>query len=143
MVHIEPVGNGKAALKYLAPYIFRVAISNNNILDLKEGKVTFRYKDSETKLWRVRIIPAEEFIHRFLQHVLPYKFIKVRYYGFLSANKRKQLENVKELSGQKYIPIKANTIKPDNNKNQTLRCPKCGNLLTWVKQLPRKRGPPW
>lgn len=51
--HIEPVGTGQSALKYLTPYIFRVAISNNNILSLKQGKVTFRYKDGDSKTFRL------------------------------------------------------------------------------------------
>lgn len=143
VVHIEPVGSGLSALKYLAPYIFRVAISNNNILALNDGSVTFRFKDSNTNKWRRNTIPAEEFIRRFLQHILPHRFRKVRYYGCLSPRKRKQLEKIKERIGQRSIPIKVSTPEPEPLKNNTLCCPECGNQLILVEILPRKRGPPW
>lgn len=79
VVHSEPVGSGQAAFKYLAPYVFRVAISNNRILKLEDGQVTFKYKESATDQIKFCTIPAEEFIRRFLQHVLPDRFIKLRY----------------------------------------------------------------
>jgi hypothetical protein len=96
VVDIEPVGKGKAALKYLTPYIFRVAISNQRIEDFQDGKVTFRYQDNNGK-WHRPILEVEKFISRFLQHVLPKGFVKVRYYGFLSTRKRQLLEDIKEL----------------------------------------------
>jgi hypothetical protein len=80
-----------SALKYLAPYIFRVAISNNRILKLEDGKVTFRYRTSGTGKTKTCTLPAEESIRRFLQHVLPKGFVKVRYYGFLASGCRQQL----------------------------------------------------
>jgi hypothetical protein len=85
VVHSQAVGNGEGVLKYLAPYIFRVAISNSRILKLANGKVTFRYQDSDTGRTRLCTLKAEEFIRRFLQHVLPKGFVKVRYYGFFSC----------------------------------------------------------
>ena len=97
VIDIEPVGNGEAAVKYLAPYIFRVAISNRNILSMKEGQVTFRNKDSETREVQFRTLPADRFIALFLQHVLPRGFIKVRYFGFYASTKKHLLAIVKEL----------------------------------------------
>jgi hypothetical protein len=85
------VGSGLGALKYLAPYIFRVAISNNRILKLENDRVTFRYRDTETGAERLCTLEAEDFIHRFLQHVLPKGFVKVRYYGLFSPGLRKPL----------------------------------------------------
>ena len=76
VVHCKPVGSGVGALKYLAPYIFRVAISNNRILNLENDRVTFRYRDTDTAQERVCTLAAEEFIRRFLQHVLPKGFVK-------------------------------------------------------------------
>lgn len=143
VVHIEPVGTGLSALKYLAPYIFRVAISNNNILALNDGMVTFRFKDTNTNKWCLNTMPAEEFIHRFLQHTLPQRFRKVRYYGFLSPRKSKQLEKIKERFVGRSISNKVSTPEPEPLKNNTLCCPKCGSQLIWVEELPRKRGPPW
>ena len=61
--------------QYLAPYIFRVAISNNRILKLEAGRVTFSYKESATDQTKLCTLAAEEFLHRFLQHVLPNRFV--------------------------------------------------------------------
>ena len=78
VVDLLPVGSGETALRYLTPYIFRVAISNRRILSLDDGKVKFQFKDSKTGEQKIAVLPAEHFIHRFLQHVLPHRFIKVR-----------------------------------------------------------------
>ena len=66
VVHSEPVGSGEAAFKYLAPYVFRVAISNSRILKLEDGRVTFKYKDSATDQVKFATVSAEEFMRRFL-----------------------------------------------------------------------------
>jgi hypothetical protein len=99
VVHCKPVGNGNSALKYLAPYIYRVAITNNRIEKLEDGQVSFRFKNSDTGRWEIRRLPVFEFIHRFLQHVLPKGFVKIRYYGLLSPNKRNHLAAAKCLLG--------------------------------------------
>ncbi|MGD0613631.1 MAG: IS91 family transposase [Anaerolineales bacterium] len=96
VVHCEDVGSGLGALKYLAPYIFRVAISNNRILKLENDRVTFRYRDTDTGQERRCTLEAEEFIHRFLQHVLPRSFVKVRYYGLFSPTFRKPLAALRQ-----------------------------------------------
>jgi hypothetical protein len=103
VVHCESVGNGIRALKYLAPYIYRVAITNNRIEKLQNGMVTFRFKNSDTDQWETSIVPVFEFIHRFLQHVLPKNFIKIRYYGFMAPNKRNLLTVAKYLLGDTAI----------------------------------------
>src|SRR6266545_3543253 len=71
VVHSETVGSGLQAFQYLAPYIFRVAISNNRIRSLEHGTVTFAYKESATDQLKRCTVTAEEFIRRFLQHMLP------------------------------------------------------------------------
>jgi hypothetical protein len=71
VIHCKPVGDGRTALKYLAPYIFRVAISNRRLVKLENDQVTFRYRTSDTGQLRLCTLSAEEFINRFLQHVLP------------------------------------------------------------------------
>ena len=70
-VDIEPVGNGLSVLKYLAPYIFRMAISNKDILDVTDTHVTFRYREGKTNAIKTKTLPGEQFMHPFLQHVLP------------------------------------------------------------------------
>jgi len=97
VVHSEQVGSGEAAFKYLAPYVFRVAISNRSLLKLEDGRVTFKYKDSATYQIRFCTVTAEEFIRRFLQHVLPSRFVKLRYYGLMSPGNRDLLSKTREL----------------------------------------------
>ncbi|MCK5146348.1 transposase [bacterium] len=138
VVHIEPVGNGVAALKYLAPYIFRVAISDRNILSDKNGKVTFRYRESKTHRFRLCSLDAITFISRFLQHVLPKGFVKVRYYGLFASQNRKLLEKVKERLGQLLAPVK----KICEKITKSFCCPKCGSPMLFMGNLPHKRGPP-
>ena len=70
-MHCKPVGDGRTVLKYLAPYIFRVAISNRRLVKLEHDQVTFRYRTTDTGQLRLCTLSAEEFIHSFLQHVLP------------------------------------------------------------------------
>lgn len=137
VVHIKPVGNGDAVLKYLAPYIFRVALSNQNILSLENGKVTFRFKDAQTSKYKTRKLPALQFISLFLQHVLPRGFVKVRYFGFLATQKRRALNNVKELLGLLFKP---NEIKPKTQK--PFRCPNCGREMLLLGEFTKNRAPP-
>jgi len=91
VVHCQPVGRGQAVLKYLAPYIYRVALSNRRLVKLEHDQVTFRYQDSQTRQTKCCTLPVDAFIHRFLQHVLPKGFVKVRYYGLFSPGDRQRL----------------------------------------------------
>jgi hypothetical protein len=99
VVHCEPAGTGKEVLKYMAPYIYRVAISNKNLLKLENDLVTFKYKHSKTKEWQIRTLPVFEFMHVFLQHVLPRGFKKVRHYGFLSSRHKLTLALLQYMLG--------------------------------------------
>jgi len=82
IVHITPWGEGEqAVLDYLARYVFRVAITNARIADLDDQAVTIRYKQRKSSRWRACHIAGDEFMRRFLQHVLPKGFHKVRYFG--------------------------------------------------------------
>ena len=144
VVDLEPVGSGEAAFKYLAPYIFRVAISNNRILKLEDGKVTFKYKESATDQTRFSTVTAEQFIRRFLQHVLPERFVKVRYYGLLSPSNRHLLNKARELLGASVS--ERGPAVPDQDGQQdgeARRCPECGDELILVRRLGGKgRAPP-
>ena len=139
----RPVGSGERALKYLAPYIFRVAISNKRLLKLENGNVTFQYRDGETKQFKTKTVAAEEFIRRFLQHVLPHRFIKVRYYGFLSSSHRKRLEKIKELLNVNLIATEptdaADAEAPEECEARVMRCPKCGGVMKLVGEITPKR----
>jgi len=121
-------------LKYLAPYIFRVAISNNRILKLENDRVTFRYRDTDSGQERRCTLEAEEFIHRFLQHVLPRNFVKVRYYGLFSPSfrkllsaLRKQLEATLSLSSSREESLPSHDPHAElTPSHHTIRCPICG-----------------
>jgi hypothetical protein len=80
----------EAVLNYLSRYVFRTAISNARILDMNQSHVTFRWKDRSISAWRVERLSGVEFLRRFLQHVLPRGFHKVRYYGLWNPSKREQ-----------------------------------------------------
>jgi hypothetical protein len=84
-----PFGGPEQVLKYLARYTHRVAISNARLLDVRDGRVTFRYKDyADAHRQKTMTLDAEEFLRRFVQHVLPRSFVKVRHYGLLANAQR-------------------------------------------------------
>lgn len=141
VVHCQPVGTGQAALKYLAPYVFRVALSNRHILKLQEDQVTFRYRNSATCHWQSRTLPAEEFIRRFLQHVLPKGFQKIRYYGFFSSGQRHRLHQVRQLLGAVIPPpptplAQLHSPNPSPAKPALIPCPSCGRPMHLTQTLP-------
>jgi hypothetical protein len=141
VVHSEPVGTGAAAFKYLAPYIFRVAISNNRLRKLEHGNVTFSFKESATDQLKSAKVTAPEFIRRFLQHVLPPRFIKVRYYGLLSPKHRQLLQRARQLLAAATGKVKSKDLKLIEPL-APLRCPHCGGPLTLLSPLaPRGRAP--
>ena len=94
-----PFAGPEQMLEYLGRYTHRVAISNNRILSIDNGKVTFTYRDRErNNEIREMTLAADEFIRRFLLHILPRGFMKIRYFGFLShKNKKQALEVIRNL----------------------------------------------
>jgi hypothetical protein len=97
----KPIGNPEKILEYLSRYVFRIAITDRRILEVKDGKVRFSWKDYRTGRFREMKLDVDEFIRRFLLHVLPKGFFKVRYYGILSSRYRKQnIETAKQLLAQ-------------------------------------------
>ena len=96
VVHCKPLGDGRTALKHLAPYVFRVAISNRRLVKLEHDQVTFRYRTSDTGKLRLCTLSTEEFIHSFLQHALTKGFVKVRYYGFFAPGCRLRLASLRQ-----------------------------------------------
>lgn len=140
VVHSKPVGNGNAALKYLAPYIYRIAISNRRLLSLSTGslenaQVSFSYRDPKTGKTRKTSLPADKFIHHFLQHVLPRGFVKVRYYGFFGPRARAKL-NALQLSLGTLPSSQPKEKPPDNAARKKLTtCPQCGALMLLIQTL--------
>ncbi|MCX6036522.1 MAG: transposase, partial [Chloroflexi bacterium] len=147
VVHCKPVGNGRTALKYLAPYIFRVAISNRRLVKLENNQVTFHYRSSDTHQLKFCTLSAEEFIHRFLQHVLPKGFVKIRYFGFFGSSQRLLLAALRLLlETDTHSPLPENLPLPSPTlPKDTLLCPICGKALLRLYIIPpldRLRAPP-
>jgi hypothetical protein len=149
VVHCKPVGSGQTALKYLAPYIFRVALSNRRLVKLENDQVTFRYTEAVSGQTRYCTLPAEQFLHRFLQHVLPKGFVKVRYYGFFAPGVRPQLAALQQQLAQRAtdhdaVASIANPQPPDPRRSgEAVHCPVCGRAMR-VRSLlrPSARCPP-
>jgi ribosomal protein L37AE/L43A len=141
VVDCEAVGTGEAAFKYLAPYIFRVALSNNRLRHLENGQVTFAYKESASDQLKHCTISAEEFIRRFLQHVLPKRFIKVRYYGLLSPAQRHLLRQARQLLTADSGQLLKSEVEKTTQPPAPLTCPHCGGPLTLLAPIPRGRAP--
>jgi len=148
VVDLLAVGSGEAALKYLAPYVFRVALSHRNLLDLTDGQVTFRYRHSKTNRTQTTTLPAERFIGRFLQHVLPRGFQKVRTYGLLHPRQRHLLQVVKEqLQPDSPQPVDASPHPPSSAPHMpcrpaTVLCPQCACAMIPLREIHKRRGPP-
>lgn len=144
VVHCKPVGDGQAALKYLAPYIHRVAISNRRLLafdnrgSMENSQVTFQYRTSDTGQLKKCTLSVEQFFQRFLQHVLPHAFVKVRYYGFFGASVRRKLAPLQTMLGKPgsdpLEPASASSQAESATPSKIL-CPSCGLPMIFQKNL--------
>lgn len=134
VVDVRSVGSGQKAIEYTAKYVFKTAISNQNVLSCKNGMVTFRYQDYQSKEMKTMRLPAFEFMRRFLQHVLPKGFQKVRYYGILHP-KRRLLFNIIRL----LLRAKFNPPEKYRNYESGCPCPVCGKKMIFIERL---RAPP-
>lgn len=149
VVHCQHAGSGDKVLEYLARYLFRVAISNSRLKALDGGQVTFAYRDNRTQEPRRITLPAEQFIERFLQHVLPQGLRKVRSYGLASAKAHADLAQARSLlapwsdSTAAAIPSASQTPPASANCDLPL-CPSCrvGRLFFVQSIQPRRRFPP-
>jgi hypothetical protein len=128
----KPFGGSERVLEYLGRYTHRVALSNHRILDVSNGKVTFRWKDYRAKgsqKSRVMTLAADEFIRRFLIHTLPPGFQRIRYFGFLTNRfRREKLELCRSLLAAADTTANPPQSGPprDAPPDQTFRrCPKC------------------
>ena len=98
VVDIKPVGDGRAVLKYLAPYVYRVAISDKRIVKVDETHVTFTMTPSGTKHSITKRVSGREFVRGFVQHVLPRGFHKIRYYGWQHPRRKIDIEEIRWLA---------------------------------------------
>ena len=144
VVHCKPVGDGQAALKYLAPYIHRVAISNRRLLSfdhrgsMESSQVTFQYRASDSGQLKKCSLSVEQFFQRFLQHVLPHAFVKVRYYGFFGASLRRKLAALQfRLGSQEHDPTEQQHPSPQSADDppSNILCPVCGLPMIFQRIL--------
>ena len=122
-----PFGGPEQVLKYLARYTHRVALSNHRLVKLEEGRVTFRYRDyADSRKEKLLTLSAEEFLRRFVQHVLPKGFMKIRHYGLLSSRHREARLHLSRrlLLPRLAVASKAEAIEPA----EPARCPACGSV---------------
>ena len=143
VVNSQAVGDGRASLKYLTPYVFRVAISNGRIVDFTGGRVTFQYRKSGSNRWRTMSLGAMEFIRRFLQHVLPTGMMKIRHYGFLSGNAKLPLQEIREMICVLYEVVAGLVVRVVKPAQWTrkMSCRRCGHRLRWMRFSPCFVGP--
>jgi hypothetical protein len=135
VAHIKPpFGGPEQVLRYLARYTHRVAISNGRLLKIEEGQVCFRWRDSKDhNQIKEMSLDAAEFIRRFLLHVLPCSFVKIRYFGFLSnSTRRAMVEHCRQL-------LPAWTSPPEILKPYEAICPVCGVGHLHLVESPHKR----
>lgn len=130
-VHSQANPNGATSFKYLAPYVFKVAISNRRIVSLNDRTVTFTYRKPGSSRPRTIQLDASEFIRRFLQHVLPEGFQKVRHFGFMNSRCAIPTHTLRRLILKRHpVALKA----PDSEAPQPLvaACPTCGKPMLLV-----------
>jgi hypothetical protein len=130
-----PFGGPEHVLKYLARYTHRVAISNGRLLQMQDGQVTFRWRDSaDENKQKLLTLDAVEFIHRFMLHILPAGFVKIRHFGFLAnSNRRDALRLCRALLD---APLSQDLLSERQQNAVERRCPHCGIgtlcILGWV-----------
>ena len=148
VVDCRPAGQGASVLKYFAPYLYRVALSNRRLLSLENGQVRFQFRDGQSGQQKTASLSAPVFLSRFLQHVLPGGFVKVRSSRFLPPRNRKLFGTAGLAWGGSPSPGPAALQQngPDPGpplRSQTPGCPRCGQPMILVGTLlPAKRGPP-
>jgi hypothetical protein len=127
-----PFKNAACVVEYLGRYTHRVAISNTRIVSIKNGNVTFKWRDYKDKSkCKLITISADEFIRRFLIHILPNGFMKIRHYGFLgNRNKTSKLKICKQLTNTPILPKENSSTLELIQKligRDLSECPKCGS----------------
>lgn len=135
-----PFGGSKHVLNYLARYTHRVAISNHRLVAFSDGKVTFLWKDyAHGSQQKSMTLSAEEFLRRFLLHVLPRGFVRIRFFGFMANRRRASLLPVcKKLVGEDLQQdLLSESI--EDHKQSAWSCPICGSPMVVIQRLTAKQ----
>lgn len=146
----ESFRNSDTVIEYLGRYTHRIAISNHRIVQIEDGKVSFRYKDyKQNNTQQVLTVSAEDFIRRFMQHTLPARYVRIRYYGIMAnRNKRDYLANCLEYYNlepkepEEELPWYERMLKVTGV--DVYCCPGCrkGKLFPLEEYRTRTHGPP-
>jgi hypothetical protein len=140
-------------MRYLGRYVYRVAITRSRILAMDDAHVTFRYKDSDTRQWQTCRIPGVEFVRRFLLHVLPKGFHKVRYFGLWHSSRRGLLGRLRvelqlsAMPGLKTVvetmaALAAEALAGADSPAFAPQCPRCASRnVRLVEELRRGARP--
>lgn len=148
VVHAQHAGSGDKVLEYLGRYVFRIAISQSRLESLQEGQVTFRYRDNQSQQIRRVRLTTEEFLRRFLQHVLPPGLPKVRHYGLAASACQERHAAAQRLlavaAAHSPTPSPSQRSKPTlAPPDQPMLCPACRlGRLVWLARLPSPRKIP-
>lgn len=134
VVNCQAVGRSAQSVKYLAPYVFKVAISNSRIVKVKDRKVFLKYKKPHSNRWRTMALDVIEFLRRFLQHVLPTGFMKIRYYGFMSPGSSVSLEKIAALI-ELAFGFEIDTPKTEIETPKLPTCQNCGGNLKYIASV--------
>jgi len=133
----RPFGGPQHALRYLGNYTHRVAISNHRLVALTDSNITFRWRDSaHGNKKRIMTLPVDEFLRRFLLHLLPRGFVRIRNFGFLANRQRARLLPlcVSLLRGSEAISVAAASPAPDR-PHSPWNCPVCGATMHVLERL--------
>lgn len=148
-----PFAGAAQVLAYLGRYAYRIALSNDRLVDVQDRQVTFRWKDrAHGNAPRLATLDAPTFLRRFLLHVLPRRFVRIRHYGFLANPVRQQtLPRVRQWLASPTVAIESNAPREPERWDALLlrltgkdvtQCPRCGvGPLLVVEELPARLGP--
>lgn len=149
----QPFGGPEAVLAYLSRYTHRIAISNHRLVSADADAVAFKWKDYRIKSgdrMKVMRLHTSEFIRRFLTHVLPSGFHRIRHTGFLANGiRRNRIEMIRRLLDvDPDADLKADDDQCADTNEKEQACPKCGGVMIVVEtfkrgQTPKSRAPPW
>ncbi len=129
VVHSKKTGNGKGVMVYLGKYLYRGVISEKDILECKDGLVTYRYLHARTNKYKTRTVSGEHFLYLLMLHILPKGFRRVRSYGFLHPCSKKLIHLL-----QLILHIKPFTWMKQKTR-PSITCPVCGKAMMIVKTM--------
>jgi hypothetical protein len=133
----RPFGGPQYVLQYLGRYTHRVAISNHRLVSFADGQVTFRWRDSaDHNQQKLLPLPLDEFLRRFLLHILPKGFVRIRNFGFLANRRRTALLPLcfQLLGATQESPAEEHTSSTEDAPG-LYRCPKCGGPMKVIERL--------